>query len=232
MALKYNAAKLRLLTAQSNAGNRKYNPPYKQNGTDVRPSDIDKIVEAIYEDLSSLSAGGGGDGNGIFTAANDGGTVSTSFNIGITDTVKYGTSLFTMDETNGRTGIGTSDPFNADPIYGGDAAYAPIFTVTTVDDRYGFNHNNGTVSLSSYMGGGEAYFGTTSSSILHIMANDTSVMTVNPDGTINAVSGDFTTSSGDFRASGTDGFVVQDRSQIGDNYRLKVDNGVLGIELI
>ena len=229
MALIHNASKLKLLTKQRNTGNRRNKPPYKQDGTDVRPSDIDNIVEAIYEDLSLLSSGG--DGNGIFSASNDDVNVPTAFNMGLTNTLTVADTLFTFDDTNKRVGVGTADVFNSCPVYGGDSSYAPIFTLRTADDKYGFNHNNGVTSLSSYLGGGSAFFGTTSNSVLNLMVNDTSVITFN--GTqVTIPSGNIVAGGGDFRTSNLDGFIVQDRSSISDYYRIKVDNGVLGIELV
>jgi hypothetical protein len=48
------------------------------------------------------------DANGLFSSSNDGGTVSTAFNVNLTDTLTFGTDLLRIDETNGRIGVGTS----------------------------------------------------------------------------------------------------------------------------
>lgn len=69
----------------------------------------------------------GADGNGIFDAANDGGTVPTGFDVNLTDTFTFNTNLLKIDAgVNKNIGIGTAFP----------QAYTKINVVTTEPGQY------------------------------------------------------------------------------------------------
>jgi len=80
-------------------------------------------------------------------------------------------STFSIDAANDRIGIGTTTPANK-------------LTISTPDNNYGFNHTNGTVELKTYIGGGSAYIGTTTSNNLNLMTNNGARVVITPTGNV------------------------------------------------
>ncbi|WP_336703297.1 hypothetical protein [Chryseobacterium indologenes] len=73
--------------------------------------------------------------------------------------------------SDGDIGVGTSTPDTK-------------LTVYTPDSSYGLNHTNGTINLKSYIGGGSAYWGTTTANNLHLMTSNGIRMTVASAGNV------------------------------------------------
>ena len=89
--------------------------------------------------------------NGMFDASNDGGTIPTSFDADLTDTLNIGANTLVIDKTNGVVGVGSADPYNAPPIYGGNATYHPVLIAVTASLQYGYTHTDGTIELGTYV---------------------------------------------------------------------------------
>ena len=80
-------------------------------------------------------------------------------------------NTLSVDAANDRVGLGTTTPDTK-------------LTISTPDNNFGLNHTNGTVNLKTYIGGGAAYVGTTTSNNLNLTANNTVKMTITPAGNV------------------------------------------------
>lgn len=99
------------------------------------------------------------------------GLVGTSSNHPLGFVVNGGSPKMTIT-TGGRVGIGTDAPTD-------------LFTVKTASSAYGITHTDGTILLSSYLGGGMGWLGTYSNHPLAFYANNgAAALIIDVDGTI------------------------------------------------
>ncbi|MEN5308795.1 hypothetical protein ABE425_14860 [Chryseobacterium cucumeris] len=80
-------------------------------------------------------------------------------------------TTFSVDAANNRVGVGTSSPDTK-------------LTISTPDNTFGLNHTNGTINLKTYIGGGAAYVGTTTTHNLNMVTDNVVKMTLTPTGLI------------------------------------------------
>jgi hypothetical protein len=117
--------------------------------------------------------GGSGSGSPVNTIYSADDTIASARNVGLsTLPLTFGTSIFSMQGANGRIGVGTANAFTGQVTYASDSAFASYFVVRTASDRYGLNHNNGTVELASYITSTASSFGTTTNHPLQFYTND------------------------------------------------------------
>jgi hypothetical protein len=117
--------------------------------------------------------GGSGSGSPVNTIYSADDTIAAARNVGLsTLPLTFGTSIFSMQGANGRVGVGTANAFTGQVTYASDSAFASYFVVRTASDRYGLNHNNGTVELASYITSTASSFGTTTNHPLQFYTND------------------------------------------------------------
>lgn len=73
--------------------------------------------------------------------------------------------------SSGNVGIATNNPDTK-------------LTVQTPDNSFGISHNNGSVNLKTYIGGGSAYIGTTTANALNLTSNNASRVSITPNGNV------------------------------------------------
>jgi hypothetical protein len=181
-------------------------------------------------DLASLVVAGGAvvsadNGLGIDPANNVqlGGTLFKNTNIGLsTFDFTLNTNLFSATgTTNGNiVGVGTANGY-IDQVLNASTVNAAKFVVRTLGSKYGINHNNGIVELSSYIAEGElaaAHWGTTSNHSYYWITNNLI------RGAINRNSGNFTLgNTNDLSAR----LAILGQSSTSSNFALKVQNSAL-----
>ncbi|WP_454046024.1 hypothetical protein [Chryseobacterium sp. Marseille-Q8038] len=80
-------------------------------------------------------------------------------------------STVSVDAANHRFGVGTANPDTK-------------LTVQTPDNSFGIGHNNGSVNLKTYIGGGSAFIGTTTANALNLTSNNASRVSITPNGNV------------------------------------------------
>ncbi len=88
-------------------------------------------------DVDNLPSGAA-DGNGIFDAANDGGTVPTDMDILITDQIDFEGGLFYIDDVNNEIGVNTATPdaaFNVESAGNVEGLFEDVTTDSDVQFR-------------------------------------------------------------------------------------------------
>ncbi len=80
-------------------------------------------------------------------------------------------STISVDAANHRFGVGTANPDTK-------------LTVQTPDNSFGISHNNGSVNLKTYIGGGSAFIGTTTANTLNLTSNNASRVSIIPNGNV------------------------------------------------
>lgn len=80
------------------------------------------VGKVLTSDAAGLAtwqpAAGGADGNGIFDAANNGGSVPTAYAVALTDKLNFDSNTLAIDGTNNRVGIGIGTPLTTLDILG------------------------------------------------------------------------------------------------------------------
>ncbi|MDR4953635.1 hypothetical protein REB14_15760 [Chryseobacterium sp. ES2] len=139
-----------------------------------------KALEFVYSNSGWRSTDGGAVGTASVNIYNTNGSLTSNrtvsqgantlaFTGNQVNAFSVDGNTLSVDAANHRIGIGTSTPDT------------PL-TVQTPDNNFGFSHTNGTISLKSYIGGGKAYFGTTTPNDLYLVTNNTNQATITSAG--------------------------------------------------
>jgi hypothetical protein len=111
------------------------------------------------------------------------GTLTGNRNVDLsTFGLTFSTSIFSMQGANGRVGVGTANAYTGQVTYTSNATYASYFVIRTASDRYGWNHNNGTVEFNTYIASNLFALGTTTNHPFYFYINDTYIGGFNTNG--------------------------------------------------
>lgn len=141
-----------------------------------------KALEYVYSNSGWRSTDGGAVGATSINIYNADGTLTSNRTVtqGANTLAFTGTqtnafsvdgNTLSVDAANDRVGLGTTTPDTK-------------LTISTPDNSFGLNHTNGTINLKTYIGGGSAYFGTTTPNNLHLVTSNSIKMTITPSGNV------------------------------------------------